>query len=56
MKKKLIEDLIFIFGQGEDLLKTLPDNQIYILVGGHFRHCFDFVDCFLRGIENGKID
>lgn len=56
MQQKLIEDLISIFGQGEDLLRSLPNNQIYVLVGGHFRHCLDFADCFFNGIETGKID
>lgn len=24
--------------------------------GGHFRHCLEFVECFLAGAETGKID
>lgn len=25
-------------------------------LGGHFRHCLEFVNCFLAGAETGKID
>jgi uncharacterized damage-inducible protein DinB len=25
-------------------------------VGAQFRHCLDFYDCFLRGLETGQID
>jgi hypothetical protein len=56
MKKRLIEDCIAIFKQGENLLQSIENNDIYAKIGGHFRHCTDFVDCLFSGIESGKID
>jgi hypothetical protein len=56
MKKRLIEDCIVIFKQGENLLQSIENNDVYAKIGGHFRHCTDFVDCLFSGIESGKID
>ncbi len=56
MKNQLINDYISIFKQGSDLLQTVENNDTYAKVGGHFRHCTDFVDSLLAGIESGKID
>jgi hypothetical protein len=56
MKNQLIKDCISIFNQGSDLLQNIENNEIYAKIGGHFRHCFDFVDCLIAGIEQGKID
>lgn len=52
--------------QGVDLLSEI-DDAVYTkaengafadggAVGGHFRHCLEFVNCFLAGIENGRVD
>jgi hypothetical protein len=56
MKNQLITDCISVFRQGGELLQTIDNNDIYINIGAHFRHCFDFVDCLISGIESGKID
>ena len=56
MENRLIKDCISIFTQGENLLKQIECNAHYAKVGGHFRHCFDFANCLLSGIESGKID
>lgn len=56
MKNDLIEDCVSVFKQGSELLQTIDRNDIYANIGAHFRHCFDFVDCLILGIENGKID
>ena len=50
--------------QGVDLIRRLND-EIYSNrtespypggVGAQFRHCLDFYDCFLRGLDSGQID
>jgi hypothetical protein len=56
MKNQLIEDCISVFRQGSDLVQTIENNGIYENIGGHFRHCIDFVACLISGIESGKID
>jgi hypothetical protein len=56
MKNQLIADCISVFRQGYNLLQTVDSNDIYVNIGGHFRHCFDFVDCLILGIESSKID
>jgi uncharacterized damage-inducible protein DinB len=50
--------------QGAKLLARLEDRQYAEApaqgggagVGGHLRHCLDFYRCFLRGLEEGRID
>lgn len=55
-----------ILRQGIDLLEK-TDDAIYApnetaefstggAIGGHFRHCLEFVECFLRGIETETVD
>jgi len=39
-----------------DRLRTLDDPRADSAVGGHFRHCIDFYDCFLAGLPSGRID
>lgn len=50
--------------QGVALIRRLSD-EVYATgsetpfrggVGAQFRHCLDFYDCFLRGLESGRID
>ena len=52
--------------QAVDLLRNI-DDRIYLraensayadggAIGAHFRHCLEFVNCFLDGIENGRVD
>lgn len=55
---------IHLLEQGANLL-TQIDDQIFsssvagvstVGIGSHLRHCLDFYDNFLRGIEVGKVD
>lgn len=39
------------YSGGETTARTNGDT-----VGGHFRHCLEFVNCFLAGADTGKID
>ncbi|MBL8189996.1 MAG: hypothetical protein JNK38_18420, partial [Acidobacteria bacterium] len=60
----MISGNIYLLEQGASLLAQL-DDQMYATVpveisnsgiGAHLRHCLDFYDSFLRGIELGKVD
>lgn len=60
----MISGNIYLLEQGASLLGQL-DDQVYATVpaeisrsgiGAHLRHCLDFYDSFLRGIELGKVD
>lgn len=55
-----------VLWQGLHLLGEM-DNRLYCggsdntranggTVGGHFRHCLEFVNCLLAGIETGRVD
>lgn len=55
---------LHLLEQGSSLLTQL-DDQMYSSVpvgiskssvGAHLRHCLDFYDNFLRGVESGKVD
>lgn len=60
--RKLAEILrqgIILLAEIDDSLYTKSDNGAYVdggAVGGHFRHCLEFVNCFLAGVGNGRID
>jgi len=55
---------IFYLEQGAALIRRLDDRYFGSTgdgpsrggVGAQFRHCFDFYDCFLAGLTEGKID
>ncbi|UCF67889.1 MAG: DinB family protein [Acidobacteriota bacterium] len=59
----LAEQNIAILLQGAELLERI-DEQTYRAglpssrggIGSQLRHCMDFYDCFLRGLEEGRID
>ncbi len=60
----LVNDCVGLLGQGIELLENL-DEDLYTRteglhsrsgVGVHFRHCIDFVNCLLAGIETGFVD
>lgn len=40
----------------DEAYTTCPENPYRGGVGVQFRHCLDFYDCFLRGLESGRID
>lgn len=53
-----------VLRQGAALLDEMTD-EIYVAgasasgsgaIGGHFRHCLEFVNCFLAGAKEGRID
>lgn len=66
LQNLLTRKLAEILRQGVDLLAEI-DDPLYTkaengafadggAVGGHFRHCLEFVNCFLAGVGNGRID
>ena len=63
-ENSLTDNNIYVLKQGLDLLGQL-DDHLYVSVkqpffksgvGTHFRHCLDSYDCFLTGVEEGRID
>jgi len=60
----IINDNIQALSQGRDLIKLIDDptytqpGQTFLKYGAgtHFRHCVDFYNSFLSGIETGRID
>jgi hypothetical protein len=62
LTRKLAEILcqgVNLLGEIDDCLYTKSENGAHAdggSVGGHFRHCLEFVNCFLSGVENGRID
>jgi len=46
-------------GAMDDALYTKSEKTAFAdggAIGAHFRHCLEFVNCFLTGIENGRVD
>jgi hypothetical protein len=41
---------------GDEIYANCPENPYRGGVGAQFRHCLDFYDCFMRGVDNGEID
>lgn len=66
LQNLLARNVAEILRQGADLLGAIDDslytkmeNSRYAdggAIGGHFRHCLEFVNCFLHGIANGRVD
>lgn len=65
LQKLLARNVAEILRQGADLLNAIDDaaytraeKDAYQdgAIGGHFRHCLEFVNCFLDGIVGGRID
>ena len=62
LQKLLTENCAEILRQGASLLKNIGDAEFKEngafggAIGGHFRHCLEICDCFLDGIEAGKVD
>lgn len=63
-RQPLAAQNIYHLRQGVELLRALPAGAFAELVlstrsgsvGGQFRHCIDYYDCFLRDLERGSID
>ena len=67
LRKLLTLKVAEILRQGALLLSEI-DDSLYTkaetgavadgggAVGGHFRHCLEFVNCFLGGIKTGRVD
>lgn len=57
---RLTAGVVAVLRQGIALIKRLDDASFTAggrgSVGGHFRHCLDFVNCFLAGAKSGEID
>lgn len=66
LRKILAHSLAEILKQGVGLIEKIDDESYSQnvtetcknggTVGGHFRHCLEFVNCFLGGIDAGSID
>lgn len=63
-KNSLVSDCVGLLEQGIELLQKL-DSSLYVRtqglhsrsgVGSHFRHCLDFINRFLIGVETGCVD
>lgn len=62
----LAESVTEVLQQAVDLLADISDRHYNggettarmngSTLGGHFRHCLEFVNCFLAGAKTGKID
>jgi len=63
LKRHPAEDSIGYLHQGAELVRKLGDDLFTRSVGGRFRggvgsqfrHCIDFYDCLLYGLENGDL-
>lgn len=66
LEKFMTATLTEVLRQGVDLLAEV-DNGLCTAreknssmsdgeIGGHFRHCIEFVNCFLSGVESGRVD
>ena len=51
----LVEQNVRLIADSLTLIENL-DGSGYAIAGPHFRHCIDFYECFLRGLESGHID
>lgn len=66
LQNLLLSGLVEVLRQGIELLNriedrdytTMEENEIVgsTSVGAHVRHCLEFINCFLEGTENGRID
>ncbi len=60
----LIEENLIVVRQGLELLEQMDDNCYATVchpfsshgIGSHFRHCIDFYDSFLTGLNEGIVD
>jgi hypothetical protein len=54
----LVAQNVALIDQGLDLLGELEPSGDgrFAVVAPHFRHCIDFYDCFLRGLDLHEID
>jgi uncharacterized damage-inducible protein DinB len=49
---ELIDQALALLGQ----LEEAPADGRFATVAPHFRHCIDFYDCFLRGLDLHSVD
>ncbi len=66
LQESLLRSLNEILEQGVDLLDGIDDHLYRKTedgafpgngsIGGHFRHCLEFIGCFLSGVEEGRVD
>lgn len=60
--RQLVEQNVQLLRQAEELIERTPE-ALYAApalgmqsIGPHFRHCFDFYFCLLRGMSEGRVD
>lgn len=59
LRRSLTEILrqgISLLNQIDDFHYASAEDNSRSGVGGHFRHCLEFVECFFAGIESGIVD
>jgi len=63
LKRHPADDSIGYLGQGAELVRKMDDDLFTRSTGGRFRggvgsqfrHCIDFYECLLHGLENGDL-
>ena len=56
---EILRQAVDLLGEIDDENYIKAEKSVYAdggAVGGHFRHCLEFVNCFLNGIKNGRVD
>ncbi len=66
LQELLLRSLNQILRQGKEMLNGIDDHLYRKAedgafpgsgsVGGHFRHCLEFIGCFLSGVGEGRVD
>lgn len=52
----LRQTLSFLGGLGDRAYTTCPEGLAPHRIGGHLRHVLEFYECFLAGLESGRVD
>lgn len=57
--KQILRQGVDLLGEIDDRLYTATEENSATCggaIGGHFRHCIEFISCFLCGVESGRVD
>lgn len=56
---EILRQAVDLLGDIDDAIYAKAEKNAHAdggAIGGHFRHCLEFVNCFLTGIETGRVD